>query len=203
MFKLFGSKALDAEEEAGLLDHLNSEQEFLSAFGLHSMSKTDPAYDPADVDNGGPGICTGFVGQIVEKLYRAGRIADAENILKRVLWWGDHMPYWGDSIVADRMDYRKDTPLQCTIDGADLAQAMIFGMFGVCAEFNGDIRIDPHPPAFASSIQLRGLRLRDRVLDIVVDNGEYEVFCNGGSLRAQIGRSIWVREGRLALETPR
>jgi len=26
----------------------------------------------------------------------------ADNILKRVLWWGDRLPYWGDSIVADR-----------------------------------------------------------------------------------------------------
>ena len=55
MFRLFGSKVLDGEEETGLLSHLLSETEFLSEFGLHSLAKTDPAYDPEDVDCGGPG----------------------------------------------------------------------------------------------------------------------------------------------------
>jgi len=42
VFKLFGSGVLDGEQEAGLLGHLN-EREFLSEFGLHSLSKTDIA----------------------------------------------------------------------------------------------------------------------------------------------------------------
>ena len=193
MFKLFGSKVLDAEEESGLLAHLHSETEFLSKFGLHSMSKTDPAYDPVDIDNGGPGICTGFVGQIAEKLYRAGRPDAAEDILKRVLWWGDRLPYWGDSIVADKIDYRRDTPLQCTIDGVALAQCLIFGMFGVRAEFNGDIRIDPHPSTFAPKMELRGLRLRGHVLDIAVDGAEYEVRSGTNRISTAVGKSILVR----------
>ena len=59
ILKLFGSGVLDDEEEAGLLSHLN-EQEFLSEHGMHSMAKGDLSYDPADVDNGGPGACTSF-----------------------------------------------------------------------------------------------------------------------------------------------
>ena len=45
MFKPIGSGVLDKECEQGLLSHLN-EDEFLSAYGLHSLSKRDPAYDP-------------------------------------------------------------------------------------------------------------------------------------------------------------
>ena len=111
------------------------------------------------------------------------------------------MPYWGDSIVADKMDYRKDTPLQCTIDGAAVAQSIIFGMFGVRAEFNGDIRIDPHPPTFAPEMKLRNLRLRGHVLDIEVAGTQYTV-CNGmNQLRATIGRPIVVRGGKLMMDS--
>jgi hypothetical protein len=197
VFKLFGSKILDAEQEAGLLEHLNSQTEFLSEFGLHSLSKTDPAYDPADVDNGGPGACTCFPPQIAERLYKAGRFDAAENLFQRILWWGDRLPYWGDSIVADKTDYRKDTPLQCTIDGATVAQAIIFGMFGVRAEFNGDIRIDPRPPKFAPRMELRGLRIRGHVVDIEVDGGEYEVRQGKNRVRTPVGRPMLVRGGQL------
>lgn len=202
MFKLFGSKVLDAEQEAGLLAHLNSEKEFLSEFGLHSMSKTDVAYDPADVDNGGPGACTCFPPQIVERLYRAGKPQAAENVLQRILWWGERMPYWGDSIVAERIDYRKDTPLQCTIDGASVAQCIIFGMFGVRAEFDGSIRIDPHPPTFAAKLELKGIKLRGHVLDITVDGATYEVREGANKLDSPIGRPILVRDGRLLQGEP-
>ena len=120
MFKLFGSKVLDAEEEAGLLGHLNSEKEFLSEFGLHSMSKTDPAYDQVDIDNGGGGR----LHVLSRRRSPSGSTRRAtptppRTSCKRILWWGERMPYWGDSIVADKIDYRKDTPLQCTIDGVD------------------------------------------------------------------------------------
>jgi hypothetical protein len=197
ILKLFGSKVLDNEEESGLLGHLLNEKEFLSDYGLHSLAKGDPAYDPEDVDNGGPGICTGFVGQIAEKLYKAGKPDAAENILRRVLWWGDRLPYWGDSIVADKIEYRHDTPLQCTIDGVALAQCVIFGMFGVQADFNGEIRINPHPPTFAPKMELRGLKLRGHVLDIIVQDDHYEVRMGDRSICAAIGQPVLMQGGQL------
>ncbi len=39
---MIGSGVLDKEQEGGLLSHLNDD-EFLSGYGLHSMSKQDPA----------------------------------------------------------------------------------------------------------------------------------------------------------------
>ncbi len=202
MFKLFGSGVLDDEETAGLLGHLN-EREFFSAEGLHSMSKTDIAYDQVDIDNGGGGNCTCFPPQIAERLYKSGHAAEAEEILRRLLWWGQRMPYWGDSLVANAIDYRKDTPLQCTIDGVTVAQCIIFGMFGVCQQFDGDLVIDPHPPAFAADMALRGLKLRGRVLDIVVRDGQFEVTMHGQSLRAKIGQAIVIHGDRLLQSEPK
>ena len=188
---------LDAEEEAGLLNHLNSEDEFLSEFGLHSLSKTDIAYDQVDIDNGGGGSYTSFPPQIAERLYKAGQSAAAENILKRILWWGDRVPYWGDSFVANHIDYRKDTPLQSTIGGTAGAQCIIFGMFGIRAEIDGSLCIDPHPPAIAPNISLHGLKLRGHVLDIDVQGDKYEVREGSNRLSASVGQPIVVRGNQL------
>lgn len=194
MFKLFGSGVLDAEEEAGLLSHLN-ETEFLSAQGLHSMGKTDIAYDQVDIDNGGGGNCTSFPPQIAERLYKSGRADAAEDILQRILWWGERMPYWGDSIVANGIDYRKDTPLQCTIDGVAVAQCIIFGMFGVSAGFDGAITIDPHPPSFAPRMRLTHLRLRGAVIEVRVDGAHYRVKVDGKVFEARAGEPVVLRRG--------
>ena len=115
MYKMFGGGVLDSEQEEGLLSHLNQE-EFLSDYGLHSMSKKDPAYDQVDIDNGGGGICTAFVPRIAELLYASGHSAQAEDLFARVLWWSERVPYWSDSMVANQIEYRKDTPLQNQFD---------------------------------------------------------------------------------------
>jgi hypothetical protein len=196
MFKLFGGGVLDAEEEAGLLSHLN-ETEFLSAQGLHSMSKTDVAYDQVDIDNGGGGNCTCFPPQIAERLYKSGHAREAGDILRRILWWGERMPYWGDSLVANSVDYRKDTPLQCTIDGVTVAQCIIFGMFGVKAEFNGDVVFNPHAAAFAPKMRLDGLRIRGVAFDISVDGDDFSVTTGTQTVRARLGALVyWDASGR-------
>ena len=189
MFKPVGSMALDDEELEGLLSHLN-ETEFLSAWGLHSMSKLDPAYDQVDIDNGGGGNYTAFTPQIIERLYRVGRADEAEDILHRILWWGERMPYWGDSIVANQVDYRQDTPLQNTIGGVAGAQMIIFGMFGVSVTPEGAIAINPQPPSFSPELKLTGLRLRGRCLDIGVWAGELAVTTDGETVVSTLGKQV-------------
>jgi hypothetical protein len=189
MFKLFGSSVLDEEEELGLLEHLNT-REFLSEYGLHSMAKGDPSYDPADVDNGGPGACTCFPPQIAERLYKAGHADAAGDILRRCLWWGERLPYWGDSIVAERIDYRRDTPLQCTIDGTTVVQCVMFGMFGIDAQRDGVILISPRPPAFAPQAKLQSVRLRGKVFDVECDGQQFRVCCGRKEIVVPIGQTV-------------
>jgi len=186
LFKLIGSPVLDDEELEGLLSHLN-EEEFLSAYGLHSMSKLDPAYDQVDIDNGGGGNYTAFTPQVIERLYQVGRPDLAEDILRRVLWWGERLPYWGDSLVANNIDYRRDTPLQNTIGAVAGAQCLIFGMFGVRVSPEGAITIKPQPPSFSPELRLTGLRLRGRSLDISVAGGSYTVTVDGSATTSALG----------------
>ncbi len=203
MFKPLGGGVLDRECVDGLLSHLN-EREFLSAYGLHSLSKTDPAYDQLDIDNGGGGICTSFPAQIIEKLYQEGRPEMAANILGRLLWWGEAMPYWGDSIAANCKDYRRDTPLQCTFDGAAAAQSIIFGVFGVSVRPEGDLVIKPNPVLFAKRMALKGLKLRGQTLEVRVDAEHFEVRSSTRSIRARSNQAVIVaiKDGALRIENP-
>jgi len=189
LFKLIGSGAISDDEESALIDHIN-EEEFLSEFGFHSMSKLDRAYDQIDIDNGGGGACCIFPPQILERLYKAGYPQKAEDILQRILWWGERMPYWSDSLVANTIDYRKDTPLQNAIGAVSGAQAIIFGMFGVSVDFEGNITVNPVPPTYSNSIALNGLKIRGNTIDITVADGEYKVSTDKSTFTGQVGKPL-------------
>lgn len=199
MFYLLGSGVLDKETEGGLVSHLN-DQEFFGEYGLHSLAKGDPAYDPADVDNGGPGACTSFPPNIAIRLYQAGQPRAAEDLMRRCLWWGSRMPYWGDSIYAARADYRRDTPLQCTIDGVAVAQFFIFGMFGVDPQFDGRILVRPRLAAFAPNAALRGVKIWEAVFDIELGDTEFKVLSGGKTVVAPVGRMISIKKNGKATE---
>jgi hypothetical protein len=97
------------------------------------------------------------------------------------------------------MEYRKDTPLQCMVDGVAIAQCVIFGMFGIDAQFDGRIIVSPHPPKFAPRMALRGVKLRGATFDVLVDDGQFDVRSNGKSLRATVGQAVVLKDGQLAI----
>jgi hypothetical protein len=189
MFKLSDSGVLDPDMLEGLLSHLN-EEEFLSEFGLHSMSKLDPAFDQFDIDNGGGGICTIFPNRIAEMLYDKNKVREADDILSRVLWWGQRVPYWGDSMVANYIDYRQHTPLQCTIGGVTGAQCIIFGLMGVNVSFDGTVTVRPTMPKFARETSLTGLKIAGKTIDIHCDPTGVTVLCGGKETKNAYGQTI-------------
>ncbi|MBP5639493.1 MAG: hypothetical protein J6X55_08445 [Victivallales bacterium] len=194
MFKALGwnNWALDKPEEDALIKHLMNKNEFLGECGIHSLSKQDPAYDEFDIDNGGPGACPSFAPAIIERLYQSGHATEAEEIFKRMRWLADFMPYWGDSQRADIHGYCWKTPLQCDIEGATLAQAFIFGMFGINVRKDFSIEVTPHLPADTNKIALTNIRLAGWTFSIksTRENGvtltadKLKLHCpNGGTLR--------------------
>ena len=199
MYKLFDSGALDAEQEAGLLSHWN-ESKFLGEYGVHSLAKDDTWYDENDVDNGGPGACTDFGPQIAERFFRAGYAEQGTDILRRMLWLGDAMPYWGDSVRADRPDYRHDTPLQCMFDSTALAQSIIFGLFGIDRSFDGTVTVSPHKPDFAQTVTLQGVRIGPELFDVTVDDRGMEIVCRGEKYRDALGQKAVIRNGVVTFE---
>ena len=188
MYKLFEGNVLDEETKQGLLSHLN-EEEFLSKYGVHSMSKKDPGYDQVDIDNGGGGSCPAFPVLISEFLYKDGKAAVADDIMKRLLWWGHRMPYLGDSQAANEMDYRQDTPLQSFIQTGTLAQCIIFGMLGVDVSFDGTITIHPKT-ALSKKMELKGLKLRGKVIDVLVNGDSFQATVDGKTYSSAIGTPV-------------
>jgi hypothetical protein len=189
MFKMFNSDVLDKETENGLISHLNAD-EFLSDYGLHSMSKKDIAFDQVDIDNGGGGICTSFPPLIAEFLYKAGKVEVADDIMRRILWWGQRMPYLGDSQSANEIDYRTDTPLQSEIGTGCLAQCILFGIMGIDVAFDGTITINPKKTTLSSKTEIKGLKLRNKTIDIAVDGDHFFVMVNGKKYSSDIGHPI-------------
>jgi hypothetical protein len=174
IFYLLNSGVIDSEIKQGLLSHLN-DSEFLTKYGFLSMSKKDDQYDQSDIDNGGGGGCTLFPPQIMELLYDDGSSDVADGIMRRILWWGMRLPYFGDSEVATEIDYRQDTPLQCDIGSIAVSESILFGMFGINVDFNGSISINPVKTSLAKRLQIKGLKIRGKILDVSVEGGKYEV----------------------------
>lgn len=186
MYTLIGTGVFDEEIEKGLFSHFN-EQEFLGKYGMHSISKLDPAYDQNDIDHGGGGSYVAFPPLICQRFYNAGYKSEADDLLKRHLWWGERLPYWGDSKVANYMGYREDTPLQSDFDAFTAAQTIIFGLFGVSVGFDGSITVNPVVPSFSPEIRLEGLKIRGKDISIEAKADGYTVTVDGRKFAESLG----------------
>ncbi len=189
MFKFLNSPVIDAAERDGLVSHLN-EREFLSKFGLHSMSKLDPQYDQDDIDNGGGGICTHFTMQICAQLYETGYGALATDILRRVYWWGERMPYMGDSCAANMILKRESTPLQGDISSVACAQMIFYYIFGIKPQFDGTICISPVKERPATTMRVENVRLCGKIFDVRVEGDTFRVIFGDKTYTARVGEQI-------------
>lgn len=192
MFKALGWNGwtMGKEEEEALIKHLFSAEEFLGNYGIHSLSKQDPGYDERDVDNGGPGACISFAPAIADRLYSAGKPEQGDKIMERLLWLGESMPYWGDSQRADIREYRRDTPLQSDIQGAALAQTMIFGLFGIKVRDDFSIEIKPHLPSGVLRMNLKNIRLSGKIFDVECQKKGFTVRCGSSLFKGEYQSAI-------------
>ena len=191
MFKFLNSGVISERERQGLVSHLN-EKEFLSKFGLHSLSKRDPQYDQDDIDNGGGGICTHFTMQICAQLYETGYDELATDILERVYWWGQRMPYMGDSCAANYMANRETTPLQGDISSVSAAQMIFFYIFGITPGFDDNIRICPVKNRPAEKMQIENVRLRGKTFAVAIAGSIYTVTYDGKQIQANVGDAVTI-----------
>lgn len=190
MFKFLNSPVIGDAEREGLISHLN-EEEFLSKFGLHSMSKKDPAFDQEDIDNGGGGICTHFTMQICAQLFETGFDKLATDILSRVYWWGERMPYMGDSCAANMIANREDTPLQGDISSVSCAQMIFFYIFGIRADFKGNITVSPVKCRPAKNMRIENARLCGKSFSVeVFEDNTFKVCFGDLTKTAKIGEKI-------------
>ena len=174
MFKFFSSPVINEHIRERLAKHLN-ENEFLSKFGLHSMSKKDPAYDQIDIDNGGGGICMQFTMNISQQLYEMGYDELATSLLKRVRWIGNRLPYIGDSIAANMLFDREDTPLQADISSVSCAQAILFGICGISVNNNGSVTVAPPKNRPVKAFKVENVNLCGFNFSVFANEDSFEV----------------------------
>jgi hypothetical protein len=156
------------------------------------MSKLDPQYDQDDIDNGGGGICTHFTMQICAQLYETGYDALATDILKRVYWWGERMPYMGDSCAANMILNRENTPLQGDISSVSVAQMIFFYIFGIKPDFDGNIAITPVKNRPAENMRIDNARLCGKVFSVVIEKDSFTVCVDNNKHIAKIGETITI-----------
>ena len=188
VFDLMRDGLLPKGHQDAILSHLN-EREFLSPYGVHSLSKTDPGYDYRDVDWGGPGVYAGDAPELVEDLAKAGYPARAEDLLRRILWWGDRFPYFPQAVRADVMDYRHDG-LANSISGLAGAQSVVFGIFGVKYLPDKKLRIQPHALSRVKQQSLEGLMFCGKQVTIEVNRKTFTVLANGIRSQRKAGTAL-------------
>jgi hypothetical protein len=192
MFKFLNSDVIGQKERDGLVSHLN-EREFLSKFGLHSMSKLEPRYDQDDIDNGGGGICTHFTAHICAQLYETGYDSLATDILRRVYWWGERMPYMGDSCAANIIANRESTPLQGDISSTAFAQMIFFFIFGITPHFSGKITVSPVANRPAEYMRIENARLCGKTFSVeVFEDNTFRVTVGSEVISAEVGETVTV-----------
>ena len=181
IFDMLRCGILSKGQEEKILNHLN-ETEFISKYGVHSLSKEDSGYDLNDADWGGPGVYTGDAPELIEDLYLAGYPDKAEDLLKRILWWGKHLPYYPQAIIADKIDYRRNGRANI-IAGITATQSILFGTLGLKFSSRGNISIKPMKTNLFNTFQLDGLLINGRSTSISIYGDEFFVTVNGEKVK--------------------
>lgn len=186
IFDVLRSGIMSRKEEKGIVGHLN-EEEFLSPWGVYSLSPIDPGYDPNDVDWGGPGVFAGDAPELVIDLLDAGYVDKGIDVLKRILWWGD-MPYYPQAIRANAKGYRENGRPN-VIAGLTASQSIVTGLFGLKIALD-KISITPVDHEIMRGLGLKDIKIRNRVFSVTVsDDGKtFNIVENGTKTSYPIGK---------------
>ncbi len=67
------------------------------------------------------------------------------------------------------------------------AACIIFGIFGVQVDLEGNITVNPHTSSFSGNISLKGLKIRSNNIDIKANLNDFIVNANGQTYYSKIG----------------
>lgn len=157
---------------------------FLGPYGIFSIARTDlQHWDREDYDWGGGGQYVGMPGRIVESLYRLGKPELAWDLLARCARWVERFPYFPQTVGADELGiapHQGRWPLQ--ISSGALAQAILFGVFGLRPAADGSITFQPAYHPSLGEAKLTGYAFRGHVYDVTLKPAGCEVYRDGRKL---------------------
>jgi hypothetical protein len=183
IFDMLRCGVLNKTQENKILDHLN-EKEFLSEYGVHSISKEYRGYDSTDIDWGGPGVYAGDAPELIEDLYLSEHYKKAQGILKRILWWGKHLPYYPQAIIADKIDYRRNGRAN-VLAGVTSTQSVLFGILGLKFSSEGEISFKPCKTDLFIDLQLKEILINGKSVNVSVHENNFSVTIDGKETKSK------------------
>lgn len=166
--------------------------EFLGDYGVSSVSAADEIhYELRDVDWSGGGAYTGEAPQLAMTLWEHGESDLAWSVFRRILWMGQHFPYFPQEHYCDRPGTPPVGRRANIVAGLTGAEAILTGLVGVRPQPDGSLVISPRSTS-EGTVTLTGLQFRGHVIDVSVGPDGTLVTVDGRRLSADVGSDVTV-----------
>lgn len=164
VFDAVRSGCCSAEMTEAIFSHIR-DGAFLGRYGASSVSGEDDVhYEIGDPDWSGSGAYEGEATTLALTLWEQRRGELAWDVLRRLLWMGEQLPYFPQEHYCHRPDAPRHKRMN-VIAGLAGAEAIVFGLMGLVAKPDGSLWFDPQR-SVNGTIELRDFRFRQRVIDV-------------------------------------